>query len=432
MALKSAGPKGQTVIAVLCAAFLGLWVAPVAHAFDPLDPSFGEGGIAFSDLGGGVNSLVQDAEGRLVSGQSHGGYFLIVRYLSNGSPDLSFGGGDGRATSFLGVDSQVNAVAMQRGKILAAGSGRKPGALIVARYEEGGRRDPSFGNGGQASTFAGLGGPGGAYGIEVLPSGRFLVAGYGIRMGERWKAMLASYRPNGALDERFSSDGILTLRTEGWLPIELRAVHALPNGRILAAGTLYGRLMTLRVLPNGKPDPSFSNDGIAYVDVDRSKKCACAYTADMAVDRRGRVILAANIVGPRWEEPLALLRYLPDGRLDKSFGKRGISRSILGSRLAAKDIGLDHEGRIVVAGVYNVPEKGTPEDGEARIAVVRYLSNGELDRSFADRGFFIRDYGSESVASAVLIQRDGRIVVGGRVDLEPSDSRVVFLMRFLP
>jgi hypothetical protein len=91
---------------------------------------------------------------------------------------------------------------------------------------------------------------------------------------------------------------------------------------------------------------------------------------------------------------------------------------------------------MVLAGTYNVPTTG-----EARVAVVRFLPRGALDRSFARRGFFIRDFGAEGVAYAALTQRDGRIVVGGRINPDPSpfeenpsiyDTAEVFLIRFLP
>jgi hypothetical protein len=156
----------------------------------------------------------------------------------------------------------------------------------------------------------------------------------------------------------------------------------------------------------------------------------------MELDRRGRIVVAANITGPRPREHAALIRYRPNGRLDRSFGRRGISRAVLGSRLAGKDLAIQHNGQMVLAGTYNVPQTG-----EARIAVVRFLSRGALDRSFARRGFFIRDFGAEGVAYAALTQRDGRIVVGGRINPEPSpfqedpsiyDTAEVFLMRFLP
>jgi uncharacterized delta-60 repeat protein len=135
-------------------------------------------------------------------------------------------------------------------------------------------------------------------------------------------------------------------------------------------------------------------------------------------------------------QPSALVRYLPNGKLDRGFGRKGIVRTTLGNRLAGKDVVIQRNGKIVLAGTYNVPGSG-----EARVAVVRYLPDGRLDRSFARNGFFTRDFGVEGVAYSAIVQRDGRVVVGGRANPKPSpfhenesvfDTAQIFLIRFLP
>jgi len=377
----------------------------------------------------------------------------VTRYLDNGILDLSFGGGDGWAPS-LEFGSRVNAVAIQRGgKILAASSMRFSGNFLLARYEaDGNRVDPSFGGKlrgtskqpGLTVTIAGSKG-GGAQDLTLQRNGRILTAGYGIDLSHRWKAMIAAYRPNGAPDRSFGHEGTVTITPGGEsdVPIELVAVRALPDGRIFAAGHVDGLLMVASVGPDGSPNRRFGGDGLVFTDVDGSRPCPCAYATDMEIDRRGRVVVSANVTGPREREPAALLRYLPSGKLDHSFGHGGVARAVLGNRLAGKDIAIQHNGRIVLAGTYNVPETG-----EARVAAARFLPDGRLDRSFARRGFFTRDFGVEGVAYAALTQRDGRVVIGGRanatrpppsekedeIESPPSiyDTAEVFLIRFLP
>jgi hypothetical protein len=126
---------------------------------------------------------------------------------------------------------------------------------------------------------------------------------------------------------------------------------------------------------------------------------------------------------------------MPNGRLDRSFGDRGAVRTTLGTRLATKDMAIQHNGKILLAGTYNVPGRG-----EARIAALRFLPNGRLDRSFARRGFFIRDFGAEGVAYSALTQADGKVVISGRVNKTfPANEEAsiyetaeMFLARFLP
>jgi uncharacterized delta-60 repeat protein len=197
--------------------------------------------------------------------------------------------------------------------------------------------------------------------------------------------------------------------------------------------------MVVALKPNGERDPSFSRDGIAYTNLDRGRHCVCEYATDMQIDSRGRIVVAANATVPRSGQPAMLLRFHPDGSLDPSFGREGIARAILGTRLASKAIAIQPDARIVLAGTYNVPGSG-----EARVAAARFLPNGRIDRSFARRGFFTRDFGYEGVAYAALTQRDGKVVIGGRFnrtrpgpsldEIPPSiyDTAEVFLIRFLP
>jgi uncharacterized delta-60 repeat protein len=431
---------GRFAVGLFLGLPLALSIVSPAHAAESLDPSFGKGGISFPGLGGDIRGLAQDADGRLIGGG--GARSFVSRYLSDGALDLGFGSGGGRAIT-PGLDSLTDAVAIQPdGKILAVGS-TESGNFVLVRYEDDGQRlDPSFGGElrgtskqpGRTVTIAGhLGG--GAQDVELQPNGRILAAGFGIDNHHRWKAMVTAYRPNGAPDRRFDRNGIASFTTTGGLPIELVSVEALPSGRILAAGDVSGRIMVLRLLPNGKLDPSFSRDGIAYTSLDGARHCICEYATDMEIDRRGRIVVAANATVPRSREPTMLLRFHPDGRLDRSFGKRGIARATLGTRLASKALAIQPDNRIVLAGTYNVPGSG-----EARVAAARLLPNGRIDRSFTRRGFFTRDFGYEGVAYAALTQRDGKVVIAGRANSGPSpfpedpsvyDTAGVFLIRFL-
>ena len=359
--------------------------------------------------------------------------FLIGRYLRDGTLDESFGRG-GWVAPELGALPIATAVAIQPdGKIVAAGSDIPP-MMVLARYEATGARDRSFGNRGQTSVHVGYR-QGGARDLAVQPNGRILVAGYGVDYRYDWTAFLVAYKPNGELDESFSGDGMVKLTAEDDVSIEFDAMEVLPGGKILLAGDLSGYLMVVRLLPNGKPDPTFDHDGQAFLDVDGDKECPCAYASGLALDRRGRAVVAAEVVDGD-PQPSALVRYLPNGKLDRGFGRKGIVRTTLGNRLAGKDVVIQRNGKIVLAGTYNVPGSG-----EARVAVVRYLPDGRLDRSFARNGFFTRDFGVEGVAYSAIVQRDGRVVVGGRANPKPSpfhenesvfDTAQIFLIRFLP
>jgi len=437
-------------VVTLIAALAALSSAMPARAAESLDPSFGEGGISLPGIyEGDIAGLAQDSRDGLIGAGGNVFGNLVARFQDGGTLDREFGNEGGWTSSELGFDARANAVVIQPdGKILTAGT-TSSGSFVLVRYQEGGHQfDPSFGGRlhgtskgiGRTVTVAGSIG-GGAQALDLQRNGRILVAGYGIDNHHHWKAMVAAYRSNGTLDRRFGHGGIFTLRpgAGGQVPIELVAVKDLPGGRTIAAGDVGGRLMVASIRPNGSLDPHFGDNGLAVTDVDPTHRCICTYATDMEIDHQGRIVLSANVTRPRRRQPVALVRYLPNGKLDRSFGRGGIARAARGSRLAGKAIAIQPNGRIVLAGTYNVPATG-----EARVAAARFLPSGNLDRTFARRGLFTHDFGGESVAYAALAQRDGRVVIGGRaITSEPSvpedefppsvfDGAQVFLIRFLP
>jgi uncharacterized delta-60 repeat protein len=123
-----------------------------------LDPSFGVGGKVASDPGFG-RALAIQADGKLVvAGTGEGRcncedprVFMIARWTSEGSPDLSFGRG-GKVTTAFRAGATADGVAVVRaGKIVASGTvGGKDFAL--ARYTSSGKLDGSFGRGGKIVT----------------------------------------------------------------------------------------------------------------------------------------------------------------------------------------------------------------------------------------------------------------------------------------
>jgi uncharacterized delta-60 repeat protein len=74
---------------------------------------------------------------------------LLIRLLSNGSPDTAFGGGDGIVVDQLPGHTQTNLDQIARqadGRIVAVGTASS--TMFVARYGPLGKRDPSFASAG--------------------------------------------------------------------------------------------------------------------------------------------------------------------------------------------------------------------------------------------------------------------------------------------
>ncbi len=407
-----------------------LLAAPSAWAVQPLDPSFGQDGIAMPGLiHRAFTGLAEaPAAGAFGTGPGYGSGGAISRYLSSGALDPSFGEGGASPKVTFGNGQEIRTLATEPdGDLIGAGFVNESWMLVV-RYRPDGSLDPSFGDGGVVKTPL-FGFVGGARDVVVLPGGRILAAGYSYNRFHQWHAVALAYRPDGTLDRHFGGgDGIVNYETLGREVIRFDAAAVLPDRHILLLGDVGGRLFLVQLNQAGEPDRSFGRKGLIYYDLDGSPFCSCSEAAGLAVDRRGRPVLAAT-TGDR---DTVVMRLLPNGRRDRSFGEEGVVRRTLGTRLGAEDVVVQRNGKIAVPGFYNAP------GGEARVAVLRLLPDGRPDPTFGRRGLYTHDFGHEGVADTALALRDGDLLVGGRANPTAPATREVFetaepfLIRFRP
>ena len=132
----------------------------------------------FTDSARG-SAVALQPDGEIVVAGQEGSSFALARYDSDGSLDPTFGV-DGRATTGV-PDAVVAAAALARqgdGKLVAAGIEYQTGGghdFVLARYLPDGTPDPSFGGGGLVATD--FGGYNGATALAIQPDGRILAAG---------------------------------------------------------------------------------------------------------------------------------------------------------------------------------------------------------------------------------------------------------------
>jgi uncharacterized delta-60 repeat protein len=420
--------------ALVALAFL-IAVLPAAAASGDLDRTFsGDGWVRTYDIFGyskgffpkGAEDVAIQPDGKILAvselqdGNSHW-WFGVYRWLPNGDLDRSFGSGGWVATD-LGVFPMPHSVALQAdGKILVGGQIECPDLQLcfgIVRYNPNGSIDGSFGSSGVArATFPGSRCGCELYDIAVQRDGRVVAVGWRFRGGDAQDDMLlavARFLPDGRLDPTFSSDGRFS-RDFGYGDDLGAAVAVQGNGRIVVGGVASYRYRTeadfvvVRLRPSGRLDRTFSRDGVKTVNF-AGHRYDDLYGLDLQPD--GHIVAAGlSAVGFRREDPrIAVLRLNRNGTLDRPFGKRLLKLGRHGGY--ARAVLADGSGGMVVGGLaYDDSALDT-----AAWAVVRYRSNGRLDRSFGRGGIVLSDFGTGADwVGALAAQRDGRIVAAGEV-----------------
>jgi uncharacterized delta-60 repeat protein len=398
----------------LAVGVLALLVAAVPAVAAPstgegLDRSFGDDGVSVTATHLGTRgeaglAVAEDHRGRLiVAGASEGEAMLVRRFGRDGEPDR-FYGHEGWVEASAGEAGRAVAI-LPGGGVLVAG--QREGAFALVRLGRDGNRARSFGEDGHVVTSAGFD-AGGALALGIQPGGRIVAAGYGVDIQGRWRGLVFGYRPDGSLDTGFGTEGKVAFSAPGKAEVVITGLVVMPTGKLLLGGVRDGRLLLARLRPDGRPDRGFGGgDGVVEVDADGGRGCPCSFSHALALAPGGRPLMAGETTGPRSHAGL-LVRFLPDGRLDPSFGNGGVVRIARGERTVFNGLAVGPAGA-TAAGFSN-----SSRTGEAQVLIARVRPDGELDPDFGADGVLRLHFGRESVASAAITERDGKALVAGR------------------
>jgi uncharacterized delta-60 repeat protein len=135
-----------------------------------------------------------------------------------------------------------------------------------------------------------------------------------------------------------------------------------------------------------------------------------------ALQPDGKIVVATGFDNtPAATESFGVVRYLPSGALDTTFGSRGSTMTSFTNFLNSPNaLALQPDGKIVVVGTAQSAD-GTLSE----FAIARFNANGLLDTTFGSGGKVTTNFvgvmlgGVSNPATAVLIQPDGKILVGG-------------------
>ncbi len=205
------------------------------------------------------------------------------------------------------------------------------------------------------------------------------------------------------------------------------APHSLPTLGS-ATGTSGSKTASkpLTVTVGGAPgvvDTSF-NGGAQLTSVAEGEDYALA----VAVQSDGKVLTVGRTTTTAGGADIAITRHLRDGTLDAAFGNGGkVVTAVAPERGAdeAAAVVVQPDGKIVVGG-YTLPTGGTKD-----FLVVRYLPDGTLDGTFGNGGKVVTPIGDDSDhVFALALQADGKIVAGGTAAFTTTTGQDFALVRY--
>lgn len=201
-----------------------------------LDTTFGGGtGKVITDFGPNFdpgNSVAVQADGRIVVAGSTGDDFALARYNTDGSLDPTFGGGTGTVTTNLGGTDHGCDMALQPdGKIVVSGGADNDFAVV--RYNTDGSLDLTFG-GGTGAVITDFGYDDQSFDVALQPDGKIVAVGIGGGSFE-----VARFNPDGSLDPSFGG-GSGKVRTNFGNSVDYAwGVAVQSDGKIVAVGQSY-------------------------------------------------------------------------------------------------------------------------------------------------------------------------------------------------
>jgi uncharacterized delta-60 repeat protein len=279
----------------------------------------------------------------------------------------------------------------------------KPNSVEAAA----GDLDPTFGDGGRVFTSFG---PSAFNGIcnkvIIQPDGKILAAGEVGSFSTGSDFGIARYNQNGTPDMSFGFMGN-TITPFSNASDEILSLAVQSDGKIVAAGTTTGfglnnDFALTRYQANGTIDSSFGINGKVSTDFFGNIDLA----NDVAIQSDGKIVVAGYAFGTMQDVLFTVVRYNADGSLDNSFGQGG--KFILPSQGFAFSVVIDHNGKIVVAGM----AASTPL-GIHSYCVVRFNATGTLDTSFDGDGIVYTDFPFGVDVRALLLLPEGKLLVAG-------------------
>jgi len=336
------------------------------------------------------------------------GNLTMMRFTSTGKCDSSFGNNGVVITntishSGISIDEARSVTLDKQGRILVAGKtyDYTKYRFLVARYKANGVPDASFNGIGVKVMDIGTEDD---EAIDIAPfsNRRIIVMGKTYVSNKNYEVSLAALQENGDIDQSFGKKGIILTNISPGADIANKLV-ILPGSKILCAGNSGINLLALKYKSNGRPDSSFGINGMVITPI------ASSITVNTAAMQSSENIVMGGYAVKDSIEQFFATRLLPDGSVDKTFGKKGyFYNSAFKSNDAQYAMAVLPGGEILQAGRIS-------QNASTLMGVLKLSAGGILDRSFGKGGVKTLGIGTSRDMAFKMIKLpwDNSFLLGG-------------------
>ncbi|MEO7210735.1 MAG: T9SS type A sorting domain-containing protein, partial [Chitinophagaceae bacterium] len=247
-------------------------------------------------------------------------------------------------------------------------------------------------------------------------------------------AMLVRCNPDGSIDKTFGDTGFVFTKV-GNRDAVIRSVTIQDDGKILAVGYTgeyfyydsirnYIKLILIRYNKDGKLDYSFGNRGIAYIKISKIN----LYGTEVVIQPDGKILVAGSIVTQEvagYYGAMFVARFTKNGQPDSSFYNSGHRILYFGFYANVGGMALCPDGKIIIVGESSAKQT----DESEQYTIVKLTGSGELDAEFGKNGKVITHLLNTypHFVNCMVVQADGKIILGaqGYNNLTTDDFTII-------
>jgi uncharacterized delta-60 repeat protein len=246
---------------------------------------------------------------------------------------------------------------------------------------------------------------------------------------------------NQSIDATFGFKGfVITQPPSDSTQINLFDLLLQNDDKVIALGNSlvqgYNKPYLIKYNPNGSIDNSFTPQIPVF-------NFSHLYIHSGVLQNDGKIVIAMSLISYTIPNDsgrkLCLVRYLPNGLIDTSFGSNGLKITDLAdfgettSDIYPYKILLQDDEKIIVIG-HKTFNRFSKKTSQTSSFVAKFETNGEFDYSFGTSGVATTSgLGYSNPSGGGTIQRDGKIVIfGGTSPVSSTTATNSFVMRFNP